>query len=327
MATRSGKEACGCCHSRNAPQDSRQQRTFHWLLLSSSVQWFAMMLSITSEYGVWMRVYGDDFGGQARLLSALASAGSVIGFCVNPLLAALADGRGRKAALLLAEVVACAKAAAICLFPAAPAMIVSNLLMPVTIGSWEISSRCMVSDLFGESDRRLNAALGQLTAVPSICAVLCPLAGNFLANRSLRLPFGTQALLWLFNIALVSSLPETAPRSVDDAASTSGSGSWRDSLRALQPLSILELFRRGPRLRALACSHVLNEMTEMRSLYQVTDLARAQVLGWGMAQRSRFSSYSSLLSVPGEQYRNYLEYACYTTPTTHQILLLFSPDY
>ena len=92
MATRSGKEACGCCHSRNAPQDSRQQqRTFHWLLLSSSVQWFAMMLSITSEYGVWMRVYGDDFGGQARLLSALASAGSVIGFCVNPLLAALAD--------------------------------------------------------------------------------------------------------------------------------------------------------------------------------------------------------------------------------------------
>ena len=124
--------------------------------------------------------------------------------------------------------------------------------------------------------------------VCSICAVVCPLAGNFLTNCSLRLPFGTQALLWLGNIALVASLPETAPKRQPTAADNGGG--WRESLRTLQPLSVFELFRRGPRLRLLACAHVLNEMTEARSLYQVTDLARAQVLGWGMEQRSRFSS-------------------------------------
>jgi hypothetical protein len=87
-----GEDESGNKHSNLV----KAQRTFRWLLVGSYVQWFAMMLSITSEYGVWMRVYGDDFAAQARLLSALASAGSVIGFCLNPLLAALADGRGRK---------------------------------------------------------------------------------------------------------------------------------------------------------------------------------------------------------------------------------------
>jgi MFS family permease len=252
---------------------------FRRVLLGSTIQWFSMMLSITAEYELWLRVYGDDFAGQARLLSTLASTGSVIGCVVNPLLAALVDGIGRRAALLLSQTTACAKAAAVCLLPGARTMVASNLLMPLTIGSWELGSRCVVADLYGGDEGKLNAALGQLSTVPVVCAVLCPLAGSALASRSLRLPFAAQTALWVLNTALAKALPETAPPAKGKQRGGGSRKGWLSAFTQLQPLSVLELFRRGARLRMLALSHMLNEMTEARNLYQVTDLFRAQLLG------------------------------------------------
>ena len=264
-------------------------RQFNRVLASSIIQWFSMMLAIPAESELWMRVYGSDFAGQARLLGTLSSVGAVIGFVVNPILGAMAESRGRKFTMMVSQLAAVFKSALLTASPSAPAMIVSNLLMPLTIGSWEMGSHCTVADLFRTAPVQLAAAKGKLQMVPSVCAVVCPIVGAWLAARDLRWAFAAQTGLWGLNALLTIRLPETVPPEERKPFA------WT----AANPFSVLQLFVRGNRLRLLAVSQILNELTEMRSLYQVYDLSRTQVLGMDMAQRSRFTSFASLFSIPG----------------------------
>ena len=182
---------------------------FNRVLLSSIIQWFSMMLAIPAESELWMRAFGDDFAAQARLLGTLSSAGAVIGFVCNPILGAMAEARGRKFTMIASQLTAVAKSVLLTAFPGPRAMVVSNLLMPITIGSWEMGSHCTVADLFREAPVQLAAAKGKLQMVPSVCAVLCPIVGAWLAARDLRLAYGSQAVLWLANTALTLRIPET----------------------------------------------------------------------------------------------------------------------
>ena len=262
---------------------------FNRVLLSSIIQWFSMMLAIPAESELWMRAFGDDFAAQARLLGTLSSAGAVIGFVCNPILGAMAEARGRKFTMIASQITAVAKSVLLTAFPGPRAMVVSNLLMPITIGRWEMGSHCTVADLFREAPVQLAAAKGKLQMVPSVCAVLCPIVGAWLAARDLRLAYGSQAVLWLANTALTLRIPAPV------AAAARKPFAWT----AANPFSVVQLFVRGSRLRLLAVSHILNELTEMRSLYQVYDLSRTEVLSFDMAQRSRFTSFASLFSIPG----------------------------
>ena len=267
----------------------RASRQFNRVLLSSIIQWFSMMLAIPAESELWMRAYGSDFAGQARMLGTLSSAGAVIGFVVNPILGALAESYGRKFTMMVSQLVAVVKSAILVASPSPAAMIFSNLMMPLTIGSWEMGSHCTTADLFRAAPVQLAAAKGKLQMVPSVCAVLCPIVGAWLAARDLRWAFGSQAGLWLLNSILTLQIADTVPKEERKPFA------WT----AANPLSVVQLFVRGHRLRVLAVSQILNELTEMRSLYQVYDLSRTQVLGMNMAQRSRFTSFASFFSIPG----------------------------
>ena len=289
MATESMDDAPAPAPAPTKMDTAKLSSQFNRVLLSSIIQWFSMMLAIPAESELWMRAYGSDFAGQARLLGTLSSIGAVIGFVVNPILGAMVESKGRKFTMIVSQLTAVFKSVLLSAFPGPPAMIVSNLLMPLTIGSWEIGSHCTVADLFREAPVQLAAAKGKLQMVPSVCAVVCPILGAWLAARDLRWAFSAQAVLWAANALLTLQLPETVPPE-DRKPFT-----WT----AANPFSVVQLFVRGNRLRLLAVSQILNELTEMRSLYQVYDLSRTQVLGFDMAQRSRFTSFASLFSIPG----------------------------
>jgi hypothetical protein len=78
-----------------------------------------------------------------------------------------------------------------------------------------------------------------------------PVIGGRLASISVRGPYLAAGLAYLVQTAVTAlCVPETLPRKLRK----------RFTLRAASPLSVLALFRRGPKLRALAVLATLNEL-------------------------------------------------------------------
>ena len=69
-------------------------------------------------------------------------------------------------------------------------------------------------------------------------------------------------------------------------------------MSAASPLSILTLFRRGPRLRVLAIMSALNELCNGRPLRMICDTQKDEVLGWTPIERGRFNSWAGATTLP-----------------------------
>ncbi len=103
---------------------------------------------------------------------------------------------------------------------------------------------------------------------------------------------GSAGIGYALQTIVTLTLTETLPR-----ASRKAEWSWG----AASPLSVLELFRRGRRLRVLACMNVLNEFSagHTRPWMTVAQTQRDELLGWSPIDRGRYNSYAGLMTLPG----------------------------
>jgi DHA1 family tetracycline resistance protein-like MFS transporter len=253
-----------------------------------AAHWVSLMLGYQAEYLIWQAHFPGNFAAQARVMGTVLSAGSVLSFVLNPVMAALADAFGRRPLLLLGSTTSCFKYCLIGMMPTVPSVAVGSLLV-CSLDAWMLGSFASAGDVYGNDPAALGQSFAWLQMMPFIGILVSPVIGGRLASISVRAPYLAAGVAYLLQtLATAFCVPETLPRKLRRGF----------TLRAASPLSVLTLFRRGQKLRALAILTALNELCNGRPLRMICDTQKDQVLGWTPTERGRFNSWAGATTLP-----------------------------
>ena len=137
-------------------------------------------------------------------------------------------------------------------------------------------------------------AKSRITTLGQVATVACPIAGAWLAQKDLRLPWLIAAGIHLVQTLVAARmLQETLPQRERTPLRWNG----------VSPLSFLKLLaaRKLPaetkQIRLLAFVTVWQSAFDSHSTHQYTELHQTQMLGWGLEQRGRFASFRGFFSI------------------------------
>ena len=247
------------------------------------------MLGYQAEFLIWEQHFAGNFSSQARVMGAVLSASGLFSFLLNPLLACASDTFGRKPLLLLGSASSLAKYLLIGLRPSVPSVAFGHLLV-CTLDSWMLGTFAAAGDVHRQHPAKLALAHARLQMFPFVALLISPVVGGRLAATSARGPYLLASALYGLQLAAVSALlPETLPASERRE---------RFEWSATSPLSVLELFKRGRRLKRLAVMVVLNEFASGRPVRMVCDTQKDEVLRWSAAERGVFNSFAGATTLP-----------------------------
>ena len=166
-------------------------------------------------------------------------------------------------------------------------LVVSNLLVVATVYSWLLGTFAAVGDVHGADPQGLALAQSRLELMQPLAGLVCPLIGAKLATISVRIPYLLAAAAYSVQTLVVLGLPETLAKA--------GRKAW--SWSAASPLSVLQLFTRGTRLRVLALMTLLNELSAGHSR-QWMAITQTQRDDCSAGRRCSAASTTALLGPP-----------------------------
>ena len=137
-------------------------------------------------------------------MGTVTSAGNVLSFVLNPVLAAVADSFGRKPLLLLGAASSWVKYSLIALRPTVPSVVVGYLLVP-SLDSWMIGTFACAGDVHGDDPAALGQSFAWLQMMPFVWILVSPLIGGRLAAISVRGPYAAAGVAYLLQ-TLVTAL-------------------------------------------------------------------------------------------------------------------------
>ena len=82
----------------------QHRRTVTAMMLATIARWIGVMIRMQVESEIWFRAFGDDFGAQARVRSAVESLCGIAAFDLNPLVGGMSDAFGRKRVMMVSPV-------------------------------------------------------------------------------------------------------------------------------------------------------------------------------------------------------------------------------
>ena len=253
-----------------------------------AAHWISLMLGYQAEYLIWQARFPGDFAAQARVMGTVLSAGGVVSFLLNPVLAAVADAFGRKPLLLLGAASSFFKYTLIGLRPTVPSVVVGSLLV-CSLDSWMLGTFACAGDVYGADPAALGQSFAWLQMMPFVGILVSPVIGGRLASISVRGPYLAAGAAYFLQTAItLLCVPETLPRKLRK----------NFALSAASPLSVLALFRKGGKLRALAMMTALNEMCNGRPLRMICDTHKDEVLRWTPTERGTFNTWAGATTLP-----------------------------
>jgi DHA1 family tetracycline resistance protein-like MFS transporter len=253
-----------------------------------------IMIRMQTETEIWLRAYAGDFAAQAGAQGALESISGVIDFVVSPILGGLSDAIGRKPLMVMSPAFSVATSALLTFRPTVSSLVVRRLLMCFSSTPWHSGEAAALADMFKHDAGAYGTAKSWINSVGAVMQVVCPIAGSYLAQISLRLPWAICGGAFAVMVAVaVTQLQETLP------LAERVPWTWKGS----NPLAFTKLFCSGAKMRLLALCTVWGAVGGGGSggrsaTHRYEELHRQQMLGWGMAARGRFSSFGGLLSIP-----------------------------
>ncbi len=271
--------------------DSALRKRIGWqLVFGTGMHFIGMMIGMQAEQEIWIQHFAGDFAANASMTGRLQSISGIISFAINPIIAAASDAFGRRPCMLVAQATALWRCAAMSANPSITNLIIGDLSRSLTMSTWFIAAQASLGDLFKTEPKVYGRFQSFFQMMPPAMSIICPMLGQTLAARSLRLPYVVGTLMYLINMVNVwLAIPETC----DQVARVPF------SIRGFNPLSFSKLFVNGSRLRLLALAEALSALADGRSTFQVGMLDRRSRLGWDMKQAAQFQSFASGLYVPG----------------------------
>ena len=274
-----------------APLSAEQKARTAWLIAGGmGMHFLGSMLGMQAEQEIWIRHFAGNFGANARMNATLQSISGVISFVINPIIAAITDAYGRRGMMIVGMVLSFWRCASMVASPSILNTVIGDLSRSLTMSTFFISSQAAMGDLF-KSEPKLYSKYQSMTAMmPPAMSIVCPMVGQKLAARDLRLPYAVGAAIYVVNIAsALFVLPETL-QAADRVPF---------SVRGSNPLTFTKLFVNGARMRLLATLEAVSAMVDGRATFQIGMLQKREYFGWDMQQAARFQSLSSALYVPG----------------------------
>lgn len=140
-----------------------------------------------------------------------------------------------------------------------------------------------MGDMFRGKPMQIAENLAFDQAIFPMCKITAPLIGAALVARSgLRQPFAASVLMFCGQLALSSIVKETHHATTAFA------------IGAISPFGFLKLFRRGRTMKTLAVMQMIATVAETGGqptpAEQVANIHKANLLGWGVPERSRYES-------------------------------------
>ena len=214
-----------------------------------------------------------------------------VSFLITPSLGSLSDTVGRKPVMYGPSLSDLIQRIIVLPFMSVPAEIVADSFFGSSSGACMSSTRAALSDMYVHDPAELGAWQSRLQMGSTACTMVTPILASWLASKSLRLPLLVSAVLCVLNLLLIkASAGETLPPSKRKP------WVWRSS----SPLSVLQLFRNGQRLAWLSAMMTLDYFVQpvLGGHNGILQVFQADRLGWGLMQRGRFESFSSIVSLP-----------------------------
>jgi hypothetical protein len=267
---------------------SRQQQSIlRIVLMIFALHMSSMMITIDSK----MMIYLNAFKDTAKVATTnsrgmMAMLGSSC--FLTPILAGYSQSNGRWPLFLIGGLSHLAMQLANLVAPV-PKMVLFTTSFGAICNATMMASMIAVQDLFADDAKGAGAAMAFVQSGQVLAATVSPMLGAGLAIRSVRLPMFIGVILSSIEVALLRRLPETLDRTKMRKMCWS----------SIHPLSFLKLFRRGPRLGALAFVYLITEMTDPLVQMRTAGLAHLESLDWKMHEVGRYATLSSAISVPG----------------------------
>ena len=161
------------------------------VLIAGFVCWmFGSQLTTPARSEMLLQIFHGDTVAAAGLVGRLSSVSSVIGLFGNPLVGSLSDRLGRKPVLMMGALVSIARHSVWLVRPGITAMVIADLLAPLSQVAMMVPGRSGIGDMYSKNDPlTLSVALSRWSMVPAVCMIVCPTLGGRLAAINPRLPF------------------------------------------------------------------------------------------------------------------------------------------
>jgi MFS family permease len=279
---------------------SRQKNTRALTLTTLFMAWGEQMIRQTAEQ-MWLRAFGGDAAAYALVRGWLESTTAAISFFVTPIVAGLSDAIGRRT-LMIVSTFAIFGANTLPLFAPAHGTGRTTLLLlgarqmlyRIAIDLGQLVRQSSLGDMFAGN----NAALAEATALDQAlfpaCKIIAPLIGGALLQRSARLPWYLSCSSMGLQVLVSFRIGETLPKDMRLP--------FRWKVNA-NPLSFLTLFRRGQTMSVLGAMTMLARVGETGGqplpAEQICNIHKANLLNWGVLERSRYESVNSVFRVAG----------------------------
>ena len=270
----------------------RRERTVRTLMTLQLVRQGGMALRMATDMEIWMRAYAGDPAGQANAQAIVGSLSSAVAFVSTPIVGGLSDAYGRRSMMLMGQLTSTVISALMTWRPTVPVLVVRHVFMYLTASPYETGEKMMIADMFRDDPGAYGQSNARCQMLGQVMMIAGPVLGARLASSSLRLPWAVNTVTCIVGALMVQLLlDETLPPCKRVPFR------WSHS----SPLSFMELFRRGAKMRAYVLVHVWQSLTRTPQFgpFGYDDMHLQTLFNWSLEQRGFYNSFQSLCSVPG----------------------------